>query len=215
MWDWLKHRRRSRRENRTVAANNTPVPGTSIDSTLGTRTNPLTGLYRLTGDGSYPFFVLSTSVEPKCLRTLPCSQILYGARVENFSSGCWLENNLHMFGSPSQTSDNVHNSDNRNSGVASQVDDCFDFLDDEFDTETLASDENDEENSNVSDTDDHFLPFEDTGTELDMSFDLHNLVNPPPYSEFEPPPTYEEAVGSVDRRSNSSRSTSSSLAFMW
>lgn len=227
MWDWLKQLRRSRRrENRTTTFSDSDQADEASSTTFPdpSRQNPfLSGFYRQARETSHPFFISSgpLSVEPKCLSRIPCSQILQGARIENFSNRCWLENNLHMFGSPNANVSSILNHVENHSSSSSESDsvsECFDFLDDEYDLETLSGGEDlssDSNHSDFSQTEEHILTHAESHTDISLRFNLDEIINPPPYTEFEPPPTYEEAVGCVDRRSTSSRSTSSSLAFMW
>lgn len=215
MWDLFNLRRRSRRraERNNSASTNTATtfsePEQPTSNTAG-----LSGFFRRAGETSHPFFIPTRPLwaEPKCLGRLPCSQILYGARVEDFSSECWLEDHLHRFGSPEnrQNSDPFlgvldHSDDSVTASNDSTTSELFDFLNDELDTEY------------VTENEDNSIQPNESSTDIDTAFNIVNIniTDPPPYIEFDMPPSYEEAVGNTDRRSTSSRSTSSSLAFMW
>lgn len=221
MWDWLNLRRRTRRRAQTTSNEDSLRDGVTVNNASDGSTLPTT-----TSGGprpiTQPFFVPAPISEspPKCISRLPCSQILYGERVEDFSSECWLENHLHRFGLPANAPLSISNSvsrfsplyeDNDDSATgSSETDDSLiDYFDLEFENDfpitmsrpRLALEQ-------------LFIPLEES--DADTAFDCYDLIEPPPYSEFDPPPSYEEAVQHADRRSSGTRSSSgSSLAFMW
>lgn len=213
MWDWLTgniRRRARRRTNRDTLITDSELPN-------DTQAAEVPRFLQNTRESNHLFFIPSAPLlnpAPKCLRRLPCSQILYGARVEDYSSECWLEDHLHQFGSPENqqtapppfVSTSVFNLEDSDDSITAgnESSEYFDFL-------------NDETSADIISTDEQFVLPENGSTDVDSdcNFVDINIVNPPPYSEFDLPPSYEEAVGISDIRSTSSRSTSSSLAFMW
>lgn len=207
MWDFFNMRRRARQRSRQhtqFTETDSPSPG-------------IERLNFLIRSASHRFFIPNQPVSespPKCLSRIPCSNILYGDRVEDFSTNCWLENQLHRFGFPAScdrilTSPlDIETDDSVTSSSGSSTD-----------TIGYSSYELDSDNELIEPMrprlalEELFLPPGVDGDHIPCE------PPPPPYTQFpdEPPPSYEEAVGCEDRRSNGTRSSSSSinLAIMW
>lgn len=227
MWDWITANLRRRGRRRTRTATSTTAEFSSNNTTeellVPTTSAGISGFLRRTRETNQLFFRpshLMSESQPKCLSHMACSDILYGQRIEDFSSNCWLENHLHQFGYP------PHEHHEPESGTLSSV---FGAEDDSSTTEST------EPNSIIFDDDERnyfehhssvprlpleqlFVPLGENDRESDDGDSLFTLPteDPPPYCPYnEPPPTYEEAVGHYDRLSNTSRSSSSSLAFIW
>lgn len=225
MWNWFNLRRRSRRRTQHTSnvehsSGNEDQPVTSsIEAT--TLQRALTGLRSIT----QPFFIPTQPISespPKCISRLPCSQILYGERVEDFSPECWLENHLHRFGVPTNAPlcvtqsaslpchlyEDTDDSITGSSDTTSSLTDYFD-LDIQNELQHIPS-------RPLLALEQIFIPLGESDAETENSFEYCAVIEPPPYSEFDPPPTYEEAVGHSDRRSTGTRSSqASSLAIMW
>lgn len=215
MWDWLNLRRRSRRRAQE-ASQNTTRNDNIVNTPFGGSPLPTSTSRSVT----QPFFVPTPISEspPKCISRLPCSQILYGERVEDFSSECWLENHLHRFGFPSNASVPIPNTVSQSSALYEENDDSItgssetddgliDYSDLEIDSDFMFTPSSRPQLA----LEQLFMPIELTDIDTDL-----DIIEPPPYSEFDPPPSYEEAVQHSDRRSTGTRSSNgSSLAFMW
>jgi len=175
---------------------------------------------------------LNAESPPKCLSRFPCSDILYGNRIEDFSSDCWLENRLHHFGLPAR--------DIRFEPQSVAM--MFDGDDDSVNTSTDSSIVTDYQgpgpmsgigcgtNRPRLDLEELFMPLDVNETDVDNLIGYSDTPEhePPPYTEFtytDAPPTYEEAVGDRRARNDNSIMTvrsscsgsshSSSLAFLW
>lgn len=158
---------------------------------------------------------------PKCLSRLPCSQILLGERVEDFSSDCWLENHLHRFGGQpvnSVTIPDLDTSDDSVTGSSEEDNSCF------TDSGHSDSSPNDFELVIVHEQqrlpiEDLFLSPEERDDVIDSPSGYRQVIEPPPYCDFsnDPPPTYAEAIGQ-ERDSGGSISSghlSIDSTFLW
>ena len=158
---------------------------------------------------------------PKCLSRLPCSQILLGERLEDFSPDCWLENHLHRFGGQpansgtlldleigddsltgsSETDDTEYTDDERSAGTLSDLDSVLFHEHPRLHIEEL------------------FMSPEERDAVIDSPSGYRQVIEPPPYCDFtnEPPPTYAEAVGheSDGGGSVSSGRSSNDSTFLW
>ena len=206
MWDWLRARWRSNRPRASQPDNLTSENREGDRNSLIRR--PLLFSPR----------PVINCFPPKCIGRYPCSQILYGERLEDFSSDCWLENHLHRFGSPE--SNEIH-TETLNSPFEDSSDDSATGVDTMSSGYSLSLVEIEIQNSLNTVQSQHRLNLEELFIPLiaqnhgESSTDIQEVDMPPPYSPFEePPPTYEEAVGEQERRSVGSLSSSSS-AFMW
>ncbi|XP_060555461.1 uncharacterized protein LOC132716241 [Ruditapes philippinarum] len=217
MWDFFKLRRRARR---LTQANENSLTVEDEEESCP-YSNNVTGSRSIT----QPFFIPTQPISespPKCLSRLPCSQILYGERVEDFSTDCWLENHLHRFGLPSNNPLSITTNVSRNSPLYEENDDSVtgssesaSSLIDFFDLDIQNDFDFTESRPRLA-LEQLFIPLGES--DVDEPFDGCEIIEPPPYSEFDPPPTYEEAVQHSERRSTGNRSSSSngsSLAFMW
>ncbi|KAH3773193.1 uncharacterized protein LOC127846498 [Dreissena polymorpha] len=223
MWDWIRRRGRRRpRTSTTAQFSSNSTEGLSVPTSSGIS---MSGFLRRTRETNQLFFRPSHLIselresQPKCLSHMACSDILYGQRIEDFSSNCWLENHLHQFGYPPRE----HQSE---SGTFSTL---FEIEDDSSTSESSEPNsiffDNDETNDFGHHSSVRRLPLEQLFVSLgesDRESDDSNcsitlpIEDPPPYCPYnDPPPTYEEAVGHYDRQSNTSRSSTSSLAFIW
>lgn len=122
---------------------------------------------------------------PKCLLEVDCTNLLMGGshQYEDFSSTCWLENHLHLFGTPPQTSDDDDHSLQESSTSTSSGDSADGFSVDSAESVAFSDVEGLIQNSSsiinlqrYSNGDQDFF-----------------VVEPPPYAN-DPPPSYEEAV---------------------
>ncbi|KAL4234351.1 hypothetical protein ACF0H5_005999 [Mactra antiquata] len=226
MWKWLnrrRSRRRSENQDTTYTEENVDPQSPQLPHIFTRPSMPV------------------LEMPPKCLRRFAFSDILYGERIEDYSSECWLENHLHRFGLPSNqgqiifrtnlnprlswqnTLSNLEESDMESSGTGTSENNSS--LVDISDLEQF-NDQSDHLGMNEPVTprprlalEELFNPWPEINTETERnSFDFGDIIleAPPPYTESDLPPTYEEAVGQFERRSNGSRSSQgSSLAFMW
>lgn len=149
---------------------------------------------------------------PKCLGIgMSYSEILQGGRPDNYSSDCWLQNCLDRFGL-------VQNMGHEEGEILHNMDEDDDVDDDSpVSSEVGSRYENQSLIVHVGDTD-SFDNFSEIISDdmIDIS-GYTQIVVPPPYDDPEtPPPSYEEAMGIAERRSNrSSLSGSSEIAFLW
>lgn len=221
MWDWLNLRRRFRRQAQSSHHNLSPQASHEHDEHLEASVNrffssssgqPLRKLFFLQ---AHPIL----ESPPKCLSRLPCSQMLYGERVEDFFSNCWLEDHLHRFGCPVNRSTESH-------------DFHYPLLEENDGSETISSDDGNIYTGlvNIEDQSRHptsyrqrlaleelFLSPGNTDSDLHAPmYDFSDEIYLPPYTEIynDPPPCYEDVVLSDGRSTTGSRS-SSILAIMW
>lgn len=125
-----------------------------------------------------------THYVPKCITSVSQTDILYGDRVENFSSDCWLQNHLDQFG---------HDIDRQ---INPQILEDSEL---ENDDSPIGSSAGSEVNSLSSSEDDavNRLYFEHRHL-----FDVghyQEFVEPPPYGLPDLPPSYEEVIASDQR----------------
>lgn len=214
MWDWFRHRRRSHRLVETSAhqQNSGHYDRMEADSLW------LFSSYFNTRGHAFP--MIRSCPPPKCLSRLPCSQILLGERLEDFSPDCWLENHLHRFGETPT-----------NSFAISGLDNDDDSITGSSENDHSAEPESDHSGGTFSDLDsvifrerprlhieELFMSPEERDAVIDSPSGYRQVVEPPPYSDFpnDPPPTYAEAVGhETDRGSIGGRSSSNDSTFLW
>ncbi|XP_052815262.1 uncharacterized protein LOC128242217 [Mya arenaria] len=230
MWDWLTSnlRRRCRRRNDRNQTRN------QADEEPMSSGSELRNFLHRTREQNIPFFRpsnLSSGSPPKCLSRLTCSDILYGNRIEDFSTDCWLENRLHHFGLPERD----HQLMSQSAALAPLFESDDDSITTSNDSNSIVVDYNgpstvsghgSSQNPARIALEELFIPLgeSESDTDVDGPFNYSDIIDPPPYSEYsDDPPTYEEALAGNEgmantarsRRSNTSRSTSSTLAFMW
>ena len=171
---------------------------------------------------------------PKCLSRLPCSQILLGERLEDFSPDCWLENHLHRFGGQPENNHairdlelDISNLDfdfDDDSPTGSSENDETDITDDEHSAGTLSSCNLDSVLFRAHPRlhiEELFGPPDamDSDMVIDSPAGYRQVIEPPPYCDFtnEAPPTYAEAVGheSDGNRTVSSGRSSHDSTFLW
>lgn len=180
------------------------------------------------------FPMIRSCPPPKCLSRLPCSQILLGERLEDFSPDCWLENHLHRFGGQPDNNGVLHDLDmadldfdldidiEDDSPTGSSESEGTDCTDDEGSAGTLSSCNLDSvlfrahPRLHIQEL---FVPPEERDMVIDSPIGYRQVIEPPPYCDFtnEAPPTYAEAVGheSDGNRSVSSGRSSNDSTFLW
>lgn len=146
---------------------------------------------------------------PKCLGIgVSYSQILQGDRPDNYSSDCWLQGCLDRFGLVQNT--------------GHEEDEMLHDMDEEDDDSPVSSQVGSQSEIHSleieiydNDSFDRFPEIIPDGM-IDIS-GYTQIVEPPPYDDPDrPPPSYEEAMGIAERRSNrSSLSGSSDIDFLW
>lgn len=121
---------------------------------------------------------------PKCITSVSQSDILFGDRVENFSSDCWLQNHLDQFGH------DIYQQINSSTYENNEIED---------DDSPIGSSVGSEVNSISSSEEDVINRLYFGHRHLFDVGQYQEVVEPPPYGFPDLPPSYEEVIASDQR----------------